>query len=131
MRREKLKEELSRAQDDRDILKKKQPRTSRKALGKVRIHLRASGPVCGAAAVPRVGRRAQWVLCVGEAPPSQPSKDDDCLLGLIGESHEASGRTYGATRILCDPREVGECVGKNRIGKFIKRHNKIRAQRGY
>jgi putative transposase len=51
-------------------------------------------------------------------------------LGLIRESHEASGHIYGAPRILCDLREVGECVGKNRIAKIMKRH-KIRAQRGY
>ena len=62
--------------------------------------------------------------------PSQRSRDDARLLGLIRESYEASGRTYGAPRILCDLREVGECVGKNRIAKLMRRH-KIRAQRGY
>lgn len=72
---------------------------------------------------------AQWVLRVGDAPPSQQSQDDDRLLDLIRESHEASGRTYGAPRILCDLREVGERVGKNRIAEIMKRH-KIRAQRG-
>ena len=61
-----------------------------------------------------------------ERPPSQRSQDDDRLLGLIRESYEASGRTYGSPRILCDLREVGECVGKNRIVKIMKRH-KIRA----
>jgi transposase len=63
-----LKAELRRAQDERDILKK-QPRTSRKIRGEVRVHLRASGPVCGAAAVPPGGRCTQWVLCLGEALP--------------------------------------------------------------
>lgn len=67
-----------------------------------------------------------WV----KRPPSQRARDDDRLLGLIRESHEASGRTYGAPRILCDLREVGECVGKNRIAKLMRRH-KILAQRGY
>ncbi len=67
-----------------------------------------------------------WV----ERPPSQRAQDDDRRLGLIRESHEASGRTYGAPRMLCDLREVGERVGKNRIAKIMKRH-KIRAQRGY
>ena len=43
---------------------------------------------------------------------------------------EAYRRTYGAPRILCDLREVGECVGKNRIAKLMTRH-KIRAQHGY
>ena len=65
-----------------------------------------------------------------ERPPSQRSIDDDRLLGLIRESYEASGRTYGAPRILCDLREVGECVDKNRIPKIMKRH-KISPQRGY
>ena len=65
-----------------------------------------------------------------ERPPSQRSIDDNRFLGLIRESYQASGRTYGAPRILCDLREVGECVGKNRIAKIMQRH-KIRAQRGY
>ena len=65
-----------------------------------------------------------------ERPPSQRSRDDDRLLGLIRESYAASGRTYGSPRMLCDLREVGECVGKHRIAKIMKRNN-IRAQRGY
>ena len=36
----------------------------------------------------------------------------------------ASGRTYGAPRILCDLREFGERVGKNRVAKIMQR-NKI------
>ncbi|MCA9458431.1 MAG: hypothetical protein KC587_17320, partial [Nitrospira sp.] len=32
--------------------------------------------------------------------------------------------------MLCDLREVGEHVGKNRIAKLMQRHN-IHAQRGY
>ena len=62
--------------------------------------------------------------------PSQRAQKDAELLELIKISHEASGRTYGAPRILCDLREVGEHCGKNRVAK-IMRHNKIRAQRGY
>ncbi len=82
-------------------------------------------PMCHLLAVSRSGYYA-WL----ERPPSQRSIDDDRLLGMIRESHEASGRIYGAPRILCDLREVGECVGKNRVAKIMKR-NKIRAQRGY
>lgn len=81
--------------------------------------------MCRLLGVSRCGYYA-WVT----RPPSQRSRDDDRLLGLIRESHEASGRTSGAPRILCDLREVGGCVGKNRIAKLMKRH-KIRAQRGY
>lgn len=35
-----------------------------------------------------------------ERPSSQRSRDDDRVLGLIFESHEASGRTYGVPRII-------------------------------
>ena len=63
-------------------------------------------------------------------PPSQRAIDNTRLLKLIRQSHEASGRTYGAPRILCDLREVGERCGKNRVAKLMQRH-KIRAQRGY
>ena len=82
-------------------------------------------PLCCLLGVARSGYYA-WV----KRPPSQRARDDDRLLGLIRESHEASGRTYGAPCILCDLREVGECVGKNRIAKLMRRH-KILAQRGY
>ena len=64
----KLKAELSRVQEERDILKKR-PRLSRKTRREVRVHLTASGPVCGAADVSRVGGLAQWILCVGGTPP--------------------------------------------------------------
>ena len=82
-------------------------------------------PLCRLVGVARSGYYA-WV----KRSPSQRARDDVRLLGLIHESHEASGRTYGAPRILCDLREVGERVGGNRIAKLMKRH-KIRAQRGY
>ena len=52
------------------------------------------------------------------------------MLSLFRDSHEASGHICGAPRILCDLREVGDYVGKNRIAKIMKRH-KIRAQQGY
>jgi len=63
-------------------------------------------------------------------PPSQRAIENARLLTLIRESYEASGRTYGAPRVLCDLREVGERCGKNRVARLMKRH-KIRAQRGY
>ena len=60
-------------------------------------------PMCRLLGVSRSGDDAPV-----ERPPSQRSRDDDRLLGLIRESHEASGRTYGVPRIICDLREVGE-----------------------
>ena len=82
-------------------------------------------PLCHLLEVSRSGYDA-WVT----RPVSQRARDDARLLGLIRESYEGSGRTDGAPRMLCDLREVGECVGKNRIAKLMRRH-KIRAQRGY
>lgn len=63
-------------------------------------------------------------------PPSQRAIENARLLTLIRESYEASGRTYGAPRVLCDLREVGERCSKNRVARLMK-HHKIRAQRGY
>jgi len=63
-------------------------------------------------------------------PRSQRAIEDTRLLELIRESHAASGRAYGAPRILCDLREVGERCGKNRVAKIMKL-NKIRGQCGY
>lgn len=81
--------------------------------------------LCHLLGVSRSGYYA-WVT----RPVSQRARDDARLLGLIRESYEASGRPYGAPRLRCDLREVGECVAKNRVAKLM-RHHKIRAQRGY
>lgn len=81
--------------------------------------------MCRVLAVSRSGYYA-WL----SRPPSQRSIDDQRLLELIRESYDASGRTYGAPRILCDLRELGERVGKNRVAKIMRRNN-IRAHRGY
>ncbi|OOZ37985.1 transposase [Solemya pervernicosa gill symbiont] len=66
--------------------------------------------LCRVLGVSRSGYYA-WLV----RPPSQRSLEDERLLGLIREPHEASGRTYGSPRVLCDLRELGEHVGKNRI----------------
>jgi putative transposase len=65
-------------------------------------------PLCRLVGVARSGYYA-WV----KRAPSQRARDDARRLGLIRASHEASGRTYGAPRMLCDLREVGARVSKN------------------
>ncbi len=60
-----LKAELRRAQEERDILKKR-PRTSRKTRSEVRHDLTASSPVCRATHVSPVGGFPQWLLRVAE-----------------------------------------------------------------
>ena len=59
----KLKAELRRAQEERDILKKR-PRTSPKTRSEVRLHFAASGSISGAAHVSHVGCFTQWLLCL-------------------------------------------------------------------
>jgi len=63
-------------------------------------------------------------------PTSRRSIEDARLLELIKESHQASGRIYGAPRIFFDLRELGERCSKKRVAKIMRR-NKIRAERGY
>jgi len=125
-----LKAERRRAQDERDILKKSRRVLREKSGVKYAFILEhqdryAVQPLCRLVGVARSGYYA-WV----KASPAPRPQEDARLLRLIRESHAASGRTYGAPRILCDLREVGERVGKNRIARLMKRHN-IRAQRGY
>jgi putative transposase len=81
--------------------------------------------MCRTLKVSRSGYYA-WLV----RPLSQRARENARLLQLIQESYEASGRSYGAPRILCDLREVGECCGKNRVARIMQAHN-IRAQRGY
>lgn len=63
-------------------------------------------------------------------PPSKRTIENRRLLGLIKESHEASGKIYGSPRVWLDLLEVGERVSLNRVARIMQ-VNKIRAQRGY
>lgn len=51
--------------------------------------------------------------------PSQRAVDEQRFLGLIRESYDESGRTYGAPRIFCNLREAGDRVGKNRVARIM------------
>ena len=63
-------------------------------------------------------------------PLSPRAIEDERLLGLIQESHIASGRIYGSPRVLLDLREAGECLGRKRVAR-IMRENGLRAIHGY
>ena len=63
-------------------------------------------------------------------PPSKRSIENHRLLGLIKDSHQASGNIYGSPRVWLDLLEVGERVSLNRVARIMQ-NNKIRAQRGY
>ncbi|BCQ52295.1 transposase [Burkholderia gladioli pv. gladioli] len=63
-------------------------------------------------------------------PMSDRDTEDQRLLGLIRDSYTASYGVYGARRVCCDLREVGEVCSKNRVAKIMQR-NGIKAIRGY
>lgn len=81
--------------------------------------------MCHTVGVSRSGFYA-WL----DRPPSNRDRENNRLAGLIRQSWEASGRTYGAPRVSCDLWELGETCGKNRVARIMQRHQ-IRAQRGY
>jgi putative transposase len=63
-------------------------------------------------------------------PLSDRALEDQRLLELIRDSHQASGKSYGSPRILLDLREIGERCGKHRVARLMKTHN-IKALLGY
>ncbi len=63
-------------------------------------------------------------------PPSRRSLENQRLLELIHDSHQASNQIYGAPRIWIDLREIGEKVSLNRVARIMQA-NKIKAVRGY
>ncbi len=60
-----LKKELARVSEERDILKKRPPRTSPGMQSEVRVYRRASTDLFGAQDVPLPQHPSQWVLCMG------------------------------------------------------------------
>lgn len=65
-----------------------------------------------------------------EKPFSDRYYEDQRLLELIRESHEASGRVYGSPRVFMDLRELGEVCGIHRVARIMREY-KLKAQRGY
>lgn len=63
-------------------------------------------------------------------PLSDAALDNQRLLVQIRASYNASGRIYGANRVLADLREAGETCSRNRVARLM-RVNKIKAMRGY
>jgi putative transposase len=63
-------------------------------------------------------------------PLSDRALEDQRLLELIRDSHQASGKSYGSPRILLDLREIGERCGTHRVARLMKTPN-IKAILGY
>ena len=58
------------------------------------------------------------------------SKEDKRLTGLIRQSYEASGCSYGSPRIVRDLHEMGERCSENRVARLMRKEG-LRAKVGY
>ncbi|HGF4687592.1 TPA: IS3 family transposase [Escherichia coli] len=126
----KLRAQLKRTEEERDILKKGRAVLCKGARLKYRF-INEHRTVWGVMTMCRV-------LCVAQAgfyawlhnPVSARDKDNQRLLTLIRDSYSLSGGVYGYRRVHGDLNEIGETCGKNRVGRIMQL-NRIKAVRGY
>ncbi|ULH10476.1 MULTISPECIES: IS3 family transposase [Enterobacterales] len=126
----KLRAQLKRTEEERDILKKGRAVLCKGARLKYRF-INEHRTVWGVMTMCRV-------LCVARAgfyawlhnPVSARDKDNQRLLTLIRDSYSLSGGVYGYRRVHGDLNEIGEICGKNRVGRIMQL-NRIKAVRGY
>ncbi|HIE6453631.1 TPA: IS3 family transposase [Serratia marcescens] len=126
----KLRAQLKRTEEERDILKKGRAVLCKGARLKYRFineHRTVWGvmTMCRVLHVARAGFYA-WL----HNPVSARDKDNQRLLTLIRDSYSLSGGVYGYRRVHGDLNEIGETCGKNRVG-HIMQLNRIKAVRGY
>ncbi|EPM3136299.1 IS3 family transposase [Cronobacter turicensis] len=126
----KLRAQLKRTEEERDILKKGRAVLCKGARLKYRFineHRTVWGvmTMCRVLNVARAGFYA-WL----HNPVSVRDKDNQRLLTLIRDSYSLSGGVYGYRRVHGDLNEIGETCGKNRVGRIMQL-NQIKAVRGY
>ncbi|MBO4155197.1 IS3 family transposase [Enterobacter hormaechei] len=126
----KLRAQLKRTEEERDILKKGRAVLWKGARLKYRFineHRTVWGvmTMCRVLDVARAGFYA-WL----HNPVSARDKDNQRLLTLIRDSYSLSGGVYGYRRVHGDLNEIGETCGKNRVGRIMQL-NRIKAVRGY
>ncbi|WP_323099007.1 IS3 family transposase [Klebsiella quasipneumoniae] len=126
----KLRAQLKRTEEERDILKKGRAVLCKGARLKYRFineHRTVWGvmTMCRVLNVARDGFYA-WL----HNPVSARDKDNQRLLMLIRDSYSLSGGVYGYRRVHGDLNEIGETCGKNRVGRIMQL-NRIKAVRGY
>ncbi|EPB9768990.1 IS3 family transposase [Escherichia coli] len=126
----KLRAQLKRTEEERDILKKGRAVLCKGARLKYRF-INEHRTVWGVMTMCRVLDVAQagfyaWL----HNPVSARDKDNQRLLTLIRDSYSLSGGVYGYRRVHGDLNEIGETCGKNRVGRIMQL-NRIKAVRGY
>ncbi|MBT9537480.1 MAG: IS3 family transposase [Nitrospirae bacterium] len=125
-----LRRELKRVEEERDILKKAagvlcQGIPVRYAF--IKDH-RQEFRIVSMCRVLRVHRSGYYVWL--KEPESMRSKEDKRLTGLIRQSYEASGCSYGSPRIVRDLHEMGERCSENRVARLMRKEG-LRAKVGY
>ncbi|WP_202669350.1 IS3 family transposase [Serratia marcescens] len=126
----KLRAQLKRTEEERDILKKGRAVLCKGARLKYRF-INEHRTVWGVMTMWRVLHVARagfyaWL----HNPVSARDKDNQRLLTLIRDSYSLSGGVYGYRRVHGDLNEIGETCGKNRVGRIMQL-NRIKAVRGY
>ncbi|HIB5011334.1 TPA: IS3 family transposase [Klebsiella quasipneumoniae subsp. quasipneumoniae] len=125
-----LKAQLKRTEEERDILKKGSAVFFKGARLKYRFinDHREIWSIVTMCRVLKVSRAGFYVWL--HNPVSAGEKDNQRLLALIRDSYTLSGGVYGYRRIHGDLREIGEVCSRNRVAK-IMRKNRIQAIHGY
>ncbi|HHN5606065.1 TPA: IS3 family transposase [Klebsiella pneumoniae] len=125
-----LKAQLKRTEEERDILKKGSAVLCKGARLKYRFinDHREIWSIVTMCRVLKVARAGFYVWL--HNPVSAGEKDNQRLLELIRDSYTLSGGVYGYRRVHGDLREIGEACSRNRVAK-IMRKNRIQAVHGY
>ncbi|WP_207516736.1 IS3 family transposase [Enterobacter roggenkampii] len=125
-----LKAQLKRTEEERDILKKGSAVLCKGARLKYRFinDHREIWSIVTMCRVLKVARAGFYVWL--HNPVSAGEKDNQRLLALIRDSYTLSGGVYSYRRIHGDLREIGEVCSRNRVAK-IMRKNRIQAIHGY
>ncbi|WP_434082424.1 IS3 family transposase [Acinetobacter venetianus] len=126
----KLKKELLRVTEERDIPKKgrgvlRKPVQMRYAFIQDNQHIWPVRRLCSTLDVHHSGYYA-WL----KQPLSKTARKRQQLSGLIKQFWLESGGVYGYRKIHCDLKDVGESCGINRVHRLMKA-NGLKSQRGY
>ncbi|MEB6479398.1 IS3 family transposase [Acinetobacter vivianii] len=126
----KLRKELQRVTEERDILKKgrgvlRKPVQMRYAFIQDNQHIWSVRCLCSTSDIHYSGYYS-WL----KRPISKTARKRQQLSGLIKQFWLESGGVYGYREIHCDLKDVGESGGINRVHRLMKA-NGLKLQRGY
>ncbi|MDH0023977.1 IS3 family transposase [Pseudomonas monteilii] len=126
----KLRAELKRVTEERDILKKGRRVLCQGVRLKYAFIKKHSTdyPVRRLCQTLKVHPSGYYVWLA--EPQSARAKEDHRLLGLIKHAWLESGGVYGYRKIHDDLRELGETCGRNRVGRLMQAEG-LRSQTGY